>query len=110
MRETLSGQLWSARRQARFGGAIFGIFGHFNNVLRICPSPIAWGVLLVEEMVADSHSEIHSLISWRGLMYLEYNDFELLRGIGKIRLKNLPMQEGMRKRSEMLLPAAIAAR
>jgi len=43
-------------------------------------------------------------------MYLEYNDFELLRGIGKIRLKNLPMQEGMRKRSEMLLPAAIAAR
>ena len=48
-------------------------------------------------------------------MHLEYNDFELLRRIlrnkeDKTKLFTNASREGMRKRSEMLLPAAIAAR
>lgn len=119
MRDFPLDELLSATSLQKVQDAIVGIFLHFNKKLRICPYPIRRALPLVEAISADLDSQIHSLLSGRRLMHLEYKDFESLmnvaEGIFKTWEENTKeftnlAREVTRKRSEKFIPIKISAR
>ncbi|PWW79978.1 hypothetical protein C7212DRAFT_355935 [Tuber magnatum] len=119
MRDFPLDELLSATSLAKVQDAIVGIFIHLNKKLRICPYPIRRALPLVGAISADLDSQIHSLLSGRRLMHLEYNDFESLmnvaEGIFKTWEDNIKeftnvAREVTRKRSEKFIPIKISAR
>lgn len=119
MRDFPLDELLSATSLQKVQDAIVGIFLHLNKKLRICPYPIRRALPLVEAISADLDSQIHSLLSGRRLMHLEYKDFESLmnvaEGIFKTWDENIKefmkvAREVIRKRSEKFIPIKISAR
>lgn len=118
MRDFPLDELLSATSLQKVQDAIVGIFLHLNKKLRICPYPIRRALPLVEAISADLDSQIHSLLSGRRLMHLEYKDFESLmnvaEGIFKTWDENIKEFTGVardvtRKRSEKFIPIKISA-
>lgn len=119
MRDFPLDELLSATSLQKVQDAIVGIFLHLNKKLRICPYPIRRALPLVEAISADLDSQIHSLLSGRRLMHLEYKDFESLmnvaEGIFKTWDENIKeftsvARDVTRKRSEKFIPIKISAR
>lgn len=119
MRDFPLDELLSATSLQKVQDAIVGIFLHVNKKLRICPYPIRRALPLVEAISADLDSQIHSLLSGRRLMHLEYKDFESLmnvaEGVFKTWDENVKeftsvARDVARKRSEKFIPIKISAR
>jgi len=119
MRDFPLDELLSATSLAKVQDAIVGIFAHFNKKLRICPYPIRRALPLVEAISADLDSQIHTLLSGRRLMHLEYNDFESLMNVAEGIFRTWEdntkeftnvARDVIRKRSEKFVPVKIAAR
>lgn len=99
--------------------ALVGIFAHLNKKLKISPYPIRRALPLVAAISGDLDSQLHSLLSGRRLMHLEYRDFENLinvaEGVFKTWDDNIKdftnvAREMSRKRSEKFIPIKINAR
>lgn len=119
MREFPLDELLSATSLTKVQDAVLQIFNHLNKKLKICPYPIRRALPLVEAISADLDSQIHSLLSGRKLMHLEYRDFENLMAVAEgifrawddsIKEFTGVAREVARKRSEKFIPIKINAR
>lgn len=96
-----------------------GIFAHLNKKLKISPYPIRRALPLVAAISGDLDSQLHSLLSGRRLMHLEYKDFENLMNVAegvfstwddKIKEFTNVARDVTRKRSEKFIPIKIVAK
>lgn len=119
MRDFPLDELLSATNLQRVQDAVVGIFLHLNKKLRISPYPIRRALPLVEAISGDLDSQLHSLLSGRRLMHLEYRDFETLMNVAEGIFKTWEdsikeftnvAREVTRKRSEKFIPIKINAR
>jgi len=76
-------KLLSATTLKKVQDALVAIFNHLNKKLRICTYPIRRALPLVEAISADLDAQLHSLLSGRTLMHLEYRDFENLMNVAE---------------------------
>src|SRR6202000_1803463 len=83
MRDFPLDELLSATTLQKVQDALVAIFNHLNKKLRICTYPIRRALPLVEAISADLDAQLHSLLSGRTLMHLEYRDFESLMNVAE---------------------------
>ena len=76
MREFPLDELLAATSLQKVQQAIISIFNHLNKKLRICPYPIVRTLSLVSAISGDLESQVRSLLHGRGLMHLEFAEFE----------------------------------
>ncbi|OLL22334.1 Dynein heavy chain, cytoplasmic [Neolecta irregularis DAH-3] len=119
MREFPLNELLSATSLERIQEAILQIFSHLNKKLRICPYPIRRALPLVEAISADLDSQLHTLLSGRRIMHLEFNDFNTLMDSAEDVFRTWDDQikeftnvarEVTRKRAEKFIPIKINAK
>ncbi|KAI5805001.1 dynein heavy chain, N-terminal region 1-domain-containing protein [Geopyxis carbonaria] len=119
MRDFPLDELLSATSLQKVQDAVVGIFVHLNKKLRISPYPIRRALPLVEAISSDLDSQLHSLLSGRRLMHLEYRDFKALMKVAKgifqtwddnIKEFTNVARDVTRKRSEKFIPIKINAR
>lgn len=119
MREFPLDELLSATTLLKVQDAVVLIFNHLNKKLKICPYPVKRALPLVSAISADLDSQLHTLLSGRRLMHLEYKDFDSLmnvaEGIFKTWDENLKeftnvAREVTRKRGERFIPIKVIAR
>ncbi|KAL8861740.1 MAG: hypothetical protein Q9178_001941 [Gyalolechia marmorata] len=78
MRDFPLDDLLAATSLPKVEDSLVGIFTHLNRKLRISPYPIARALPLVTAISADLDARLHSLLSGRTLMHLDYRDFHTL--------------------------------
>jgi len=119
MRDFPLDELLSATSLQKVQDAVVGIFVHLNKKLRISPYPIRRALPLVEAISGDLDSQLHSLLSGRRLMHLEYRDFDTLMNVAEGIFKTWDdsikeftnvAREVTRKRSEKFIPIKIQSR
>ncbi|KAL8732460.1 MAG: hypothetical protein Q9166_002673 [cf. Caloplaca sp. 2 TL-2023] len=78
MRDFPLDDLLSATSLQKVEDSLMAIFTHLNRKLRVSPYPIARALPLVTAISGDLDALLHSLLSGRTLMHLDYRDFQLL--------------------------------
>lgn len=78
MRDFPLDDLLAATSLPKVEESLVSIFTHLNRKLRISPYPIARALPLVSAISADLDALLHSLLSGRTLMHLDYRDFNTL--------------------------------
>ncbi|KAL8769492.1 MAG: hypothetical protein Q9209_004553 [Squamulea sp. 1 TL-2023] len=78
MRDFPLDELLAATSLPKVEDSLVSIFTHLNRKLRISPYPIARALPLVTAISADLDTLLHSLLSGRTLMHLEFRDFSIL--------------------------------
>ncbi|CAO1601385.1 dynein heavy chain [Xanthoria calcicola] len=78
MRDFPLDDLLAATSLPKVEDSLVSIFTHLNRKLRISPYPIARALPLVSAISADLDALLHSLLSGRTLMHLDYRDFNTL--------------------------------
>lgn len=78
MRDFPLDDLLAATSLPKVEDSLLAIFTHLNRKLRISPYPIARALPLVTAISADLDGLLHSLLSGRTLMHLDYRDFQSL--------------------------------
>lgn len=119
MRDFPLDDLLSATSLQKVQEAIVAIFLHMNKKMKISPYPIRRALPLVEAISGDLDAQLHTLLSGRRLMHLEYKDFMQLMDIAEQIFRTWDDQikeftnvarEVSRKRSEKFIPIKIVAR
>jgi dynein heavy chain 1, cytosolic len=119
MRDFPLDELLSATSLEKVNESIVLIFSHLNKKLRICPYPIRRALPLVEAISGDLDGQLHSLLSGRSLMHLEFRDFEDLMMVAEgiwntwdeqIKEFTNVAREVTRRRNEKFIPIKISAR
>jgi dynein heavy chain 1 len=119
MRDFPLDELLSATNLEKVKDAIVAIFAHLNKKLRISPYPIRRALPLVEAISGDLNSQLHSLLSGRRLMHLEYREFDALMEVAQKIFSTWDdnvngftnvARDVTRKRSERFIPIKISAR
>ncbi|KAL8759989.1 MAG: hypothetical protein Q9199_000365 [Rusavskia elegans] len=119
MRDFPLDDLLAATSLPKVEDSLVSIFTHLNRKLRISPYPIARALPLVTAISADLDAILHSLLSGRTLMHLDYRDFNTLMENAdriwatwdeSIREFTNVAREFTRRRNEKFIPIKVAPR
>ncbi|TGZ77375.1 dynein heavy chain [Ascodesmis nigricans] len=119
MRDFPLNDLLSATSLKKVQEALGAIFTHMNKKMKISPYPVRRALPLVEAISGDLDAQLHTLLSGRRLMHLEYKDFMELMTDAELIFKTWDDQareftnvarDMSRKRAEKFIPIKIQSR